>query len=102
MTSASWEMESGAALRARAISASRVIMYCSSGAMVGYGVFLSWACAGRAALKRTAKTISGDAIVLKIFRFIVFSRNIGFSLGCEAARPAFLGIAPWRDTLISI
>src|SRR6266567_3929035 len=44
MTSASREMESGAALRASVISASRSIRYWSSGAMLGYGVLGSWAC----------------------------------------------------------
>jgi hypothetical protein len=37
-TSASRDMDSGAALRARAISAFRSIKYCSIGAMLGYGV----------------------------------------------------------------
>src|SRR5271154_4391111 len=36
-------MDSGAALRARAISAGRSIRYCCKGAMAGYGDLPSWA-----------------------------------------------------------
>ena len=44
MTSASRDIDAGAALRASAISASRFIRYCAIGAMLGYGELLS--CAG--------------------------------------------------------
>src|SRR5215475_7014464 len=53
-TSASRDIEGGAAVRASAISASRFIRYCSIGAMLGYGelvscAFPSCACIGPAA-----------------------------------------------------
>src|SRR5258708_2511392 len=60
MTSASREMDSGAALRASVISACRSIRYRSSGAMLGYGVLASCACPWHAAASITtnAKLVS--------------------------------------------
>jgi hypothetical protein len=67
-------MDSGAALRARAISAFRfAIKYCSIGAMLGYGALASCACSGHAAISTTASTKTGNAIVLSIPRFVDFS-----------------------------
>src|SRR5579862_2679200 len=58
MTSASREMDSGAALRASAISASRsAIRYCSRGAMLGYFAFASWAVACHAVANMIPRTI---------------------------------------------
>src|SRR5690348_7133917 len=58
MTSASREMDSGAALRASAISASRsAIRYCSRGAMLGYFAFTSWAVARHALASSIPRTI---------------------------------------------
>src|SRR5260370_38307491 len=55
MTEAWWEIASGAALRARAISASRSIRYCSIGAIVGYGCLGSCAIAPRPAAAQDPK-----------------------------------------------
>src|SRR5690348_8386771 len=49
-------MASGAALRARAISASRSIRYCATGAMAGYFVAGSWVAARRDAATPTRQT----------------------------------------------
>src|SRR5258708_879400 len=56
MTEASWEMAPGATLRARAISASRPIRYCSSRAIVGFGCLGSCAAAGRVAMSAATST----------------------------------------------
>jgi hypothetical protein len=70
-------MDSGAALRARAISAFRFgIKYCSIGAMLGYGALAACACPGLAALNTTANTKTGNAIVLIVPGFIDFSRDL--------------------------
>src|SRR6202030_196747 len=71
-TSASRDMDSGAALRARAISAFRSIKYWSSGAMLGYGALVSCARVCHGALTTTTSTKVSNAIVL-IFLFIDFS-----------------------------
>src|SRR5450631_1945303 len=71
--SASREIASGAALRARAISAFRsVIRYWSSGAMLGYGVLASCACACHTVLSTSSSAKLPSAIVLTIFRSIDF------------------------------
>src|ERR1039458_9495733 len=73
MTSASRAMDSGAALRARTISAFRsAIKYWSSGAMLRYGVLASCACACQAELSKTTSANPPNAIVPTIFRFIDF------------------------------
>src|SRR5580704_9034115 len=67
-------MDGGAALRAKAISASRSGMrYWSRGAIVGYGFLASCACACRAVLRATVNAENPNAIVLTVFRFIWFS-----------------------------
>ncbi len=78
ITSASFEMESGAALRAKAISASRSIMYCSTGAIFGYGSFA--ACARNCAAPLSATTAANvkNTTTLRVFLFI------GFSCGTQA------------------
>ena len=63
MTSASREMDSGAALRAKAISAVRSIRYWSSEAIVGYGVLVSCAWARKAALTTTTSSKLVNALV---------------------------------------
>jgi hypothetical protein len=71
---AALEMDGGAAVRARAISASRsAIRYCSSGAMREYGVLASAAGRGRAAHSTAPNAKIANVIVLTIFRFIDFS-----------------------------
>ncbi len=71
MTSASREMDSGAALFASAISAFRSIRYWSNGAILGYGVWASCACRAATTMTTSAKLL--NAIVLRIFRCIDFS-----------------------------
>src|ERR1035441_7974831 len=73
MTSASCEMDSGAALLASAISAFRSIRYWSSGAMLGYGALASCACACLTAASMATRASLVSAIVLQVFRFIDFS-----------------------------
>src|SRR6516225_837372 len=75
MTEASCEMASGAALRARAISASRSIKYCSTGAMVGYGCLASCPGAGLGIPRAAAKTNALSKILRTWFRVITFLRN---------------------------
>jgi hypothetical protein len=84
-TSASPEIDSGAALRASAISASRLaIMYCSTGAMLGYEVLALCADTGHAALNTRANTTvaakPGDATFIASTRFIGFSSGSGLML----------------------
>src|SRR5277367_3762177 len=64
ITSASPEMDGGAALSAIAISALRSIMYCSTGAIFGYGVFASCAHAWHAAATTTTNAKLPKAISL--------------------------------------
>ena len=73
---ASREMDDGAALRAKAISASRSIRYFSIGAMLGYGFLASCAWAFRAVLMERASAKAHDAIILTVSRFIRFSPGI--------------------------
>src|SRR5580658_582928 len=80
MTSASFEIESGAALLASAISASRSIMYCSSGAMFGYGVLPSPTPACHAVVRTTASTKLPKAIALKDLRVIDFASQSAWYL----------------------
>src|SRR5579863_9780835 len=78
-------MDGGAALRARAISASRSGMrYWSSGAMLGYG-FLASSCA---CARQAPSMKAPNAIVFISVRFIEFSLQRGFNAGlltCDAA-----------------
>src|SRR5580704_11910798 len=83
-TSASPEIDSGAALRANAISASRLaIMYCATGAMLGYEVLAFCAHTSRAVLniktKTTADTKAGEVTSTFNSRFdiIDFSSDAG-------------------------
>src|ERR1700675_1621689 len=70
-TSASRDMDSGAALRAMAISAFRSpTRYWSSGAMLGYGVLGSCACDCHVPHSKIASTTVPNAIVGTIFRCI--------------------------------
>src|SRR5438270_9649535 len=66
-------MDSGAALRASAISALRSIKYWAAGAMVGYGFLASFAGACPNAAQTTLRAKSKHAITLNPFRFIRFS-----------------------------
>jgi hypothetical protein len=68
-------MDDGAALRAKAISASRSIRYFSIGAMLGYGFLASCAWAVRAVLMERASA-KAHAIILTVSRFIRFSPEI--------------------------
>jgi hypothetical protein len=79
MTSASREMDSGAALRASAISASRSsIRYWSTGAMFGYGVLVSCGCAFHAAPSTTTNAKLRTTNVVGPFRLIDFSQDLDF------------------------
>src|SRR5580692_7314607 len=80
MISASPEMDSGAALRASTISASRSIRYCSSGAIFGYGAFASCACACHAAAITTTSVKLLNAILPRVFGFIDFLLSQGILL----------------------
>src|SRR5579864_9471131 len=80
MTSASCEMDSSAALRANAISAFRSIMYCSGGAMLGYGDLASCACALHAALNATTNVKLLTANILRAVGLIDFSLIQAFCL----------------------
>src|ERR1700730_5424585 len=66
-TSASRDMDSGAALRARAISAFRSIKYRSIGAMLEYGVLGSCACDWQ-----TPDSAMASATVLHVFMGTIF------------------------------
>src|SRR5271169_636552 len=71
-------MASGAALRARVISALRsAIRYWSSGAMLEYGALASCASACHAVLSTTTSTKLPRVIVLTILRFIDFPLRYG-------------------------
>jgi hypothetical protein len=69
-------MDDGAALRAKAISASRSIRYFSIGAMLGYGLLASCACELRDVLRANASAKAHDAIILTVSRFMRFSPGI--------------------------
>jgi hypothetical protein len=69
-------MDDGAALRAKAISASRSIKYFSIGAMLGWGFLASCACAFRAVPTERGSAKAHDAIILRVSRFIRFSPRI--------------------------
>src|SRR5271154_2189775 len=70
ITSASAEMDGGAALSANAISALRSIMYCSTGAIFGYGVvFASSAFACQTAPATTTSTQLLNAMALRASHF---------------------------------
>src|SRR5215467_3104411 len=71
-------MDGGAALRARAISASRSIKYWSSGAMLGYGVLVSAVRPGRDAHSTPTNAKVPNVTVLTIFRFTDFLLRYGF------------------------
>src|SRR5271167_4228482 len=90
MTSESREMDSGAAVRAKAISAFRSIRYWSSEAMLGYGVLVSCACARKAALTTTTSMKVVNALVRRIFRRIDFSSDRGFLAIRPDCRSRFL------------
>src|ERR1039458_2955075 len=81
MTSASCEMDSGAALRARAISAFRSIRYWSSGAILGYGVLAScaWACHTKPSKTTSPKLL--NATILTAFCCIDSSGESGLFWG---------------------
>src|ERR1700689_1034448 len=69
-TPASWDRESGAALRAMAISAFRsFIRYWLSGAMLGYG-FSDCACICEIAPSAITRTELPNAVTFRIFRSI--------------------------------
>jgi hypothetical protein len=85
-TSASPEIDSGAALRANAISASRLaIMYCATGAILGYEVLAFCADTSRAVLNMktitTAAVKPGDVTLTSRARFIDFSSATALSFG---------------------
>src|ERR1700740_1307862 len=68
-------MDSGSPLLAKAISMSRSIMYCSTGAMFGYGALAACArvCHAVPSAQKNTKPLS--AIALKVFLFIPFSQQ---------------------------
>src|SRR5260370_2903461 len=69
-TSAARDTDSGAALRAMAISAFRSIKYCSIGAMLGYGVFGPCAWDWHTPHSTIASATVPNAFIGTIFRFI--------------------------------
>src|SRR6202035_1199258 len=85
---ASREIESGAALRAKEISALRsVIRYWSSEATLGYGVLASCACACQDALSNTTSTKAFNIIFSAIFGFMDRSCKDEIRSGACAGRP---------------
>src|SRR5215470_14217879 len=72
---ASRDIDSGAALRANATSASRSIRYCSSGAIVECDDLLSCACIGNGPTKAAANAMLRQLILVIRFWLIASSRT---------------------------
>src|SRR5271156_4717007 len=96
-------MASGAALRASAISASRSIRYCSSGAMVAYGCLASWAATGHGAPRAARMSALTEMICsfLGFIGFLLYWSDNGLVMACNRALVGHLPCTDLAFTLAS-
>src|SRR5487761_2255479 len=102
MTSASRDIDAGAAVRASAISASRSIRYCAIGAMLGYGdlascAFVSCAWIGHAAPNTATNIRIPPPIALPVLRSIdrlLFDVNFAHGAPFAVPRAAWKWVFP--------
>jgi hypothetical protein len=81
-TDASFEMLSGAALRASAIAASRSIKYCETGSIVGYGLSASCARVLAVMLSKLARASATLAAIFSIFANRIMLVFVSFLRRC--------------------